>query len=140
MRRIGADGEPIWTTEVGERGAVFSKPGRCYRTSVSSNAGLKRYRLGQTGADASVRTGFGIFGAPEPWGPWTTIYQTDSWDVAPGESCSFPTTWMSPGGAVPHLVFSGDDSFSVRRVVLRLAGDEGRGRARPLRLRDRGDR
>ena len=34
-----------------ERGAVFSNPGKCYRTSVSYHAGLRRYLLCQTGTD-----------------------------------------------------------------------------------------
>lgn len=130
LKEIDASGRPSWTRDIAARGAVFSNPGRCYRTSVSYNAGLKRYLLCQTGADASLRAGFGVFDAPEPWGPWSTVYVTDAWDVAPGESCNFPTKWMSADGTTLHLVFSGDDSFSVRRATLRLTPARERGRAR----------
>jgi CubicO group peptidase (beta-lactamase class C family) len=116
-------GNPLWTSDLNARGAVFNNPGRCYRTHVSYNAPLKRYLLCQTGADASVRAGFGIYDAPEPWGPWTTVEHSDAWDVAAGESGSFPTKWMSGDGRALYLVFSGDDSFSLRKATLRLAGE-----------------
>ena len=29
--------------------------------------------------------GLAIYDAPEPWGPWTTVYLTEDWDVGPGE-------------------------------------------------------
>lgn len=38
--------------------------------------------------------------------------------VGPGETASFPTEWQSADGRTVHLVFSGDDSFSVRRTTL----------------------
>ena len=60
----------------------------------------------------------GIFDAPEPWGPWTTAYFTERWDVGPGETCSLPTKWMSADGKTVYLVFSGDDHFAVRRASL----------------------
>jgi hypothetical protein len=62
--------------------------------------------------------GFGIYDAPEPWGPWTTAFYTENWDVGPGESSSLPTKWMSADGKTVHLVFSGDDHFSVRQATI----------------------
>jgi Domain of unknown function (DUF4185) len=110
--------EPIWTKDLDKRGAVFTHPGKCYRCSVSYNAGLKRYLMCQAGADRNVHAGFGIFDAPEPWGPWTTVCYEPRWDVDPGEMASFPTKWMSADGQTAYLVFSGGDSFNVRRAVL----------------------
>jgi CubicO group peptidase (beta-lactamase class C family) len=113
-------GQPVWTSDLDERGAIFASPGQCYRVQVSYNAGLKRYLLCQAGADRDVRAGFGIYDAPEPWGPWTTVEHVAAWDVPAGESCSFPTRWMSGDGTTLYLVFSGDDSFSVRMATLHL--------------------
>ena len=121
---LGADGGPAWTADVNERGAVFSHPGKCYRTSVSYHAKLRRYLLCQAGTDGPVRVGFGIYDAPEPWGPWTTVYRSEAWDVSPGESCCIPTKWMDDETKSIHLVFSGDDAFSVRRATLRVAGQK----------------
>ena len=111
---LGADGGPAWTALVNERGAVFSNPGKCYRTSVSYHAKLRRYLLCQAGSDGPVRAGLGIYDGPEPWGPWTTVYRSEAWDVSPGESCAIPTKWMDDKTGTFHLVFSGNDAFSVR--------------------------
>jgi hypothetical protein len=115
-------GVPTWTKRIDERGAVFTHAGRCYRSSVSYNAALRRYFWCQTlpGGDTRFRGGFGIYDAPEPWGPWTTVFFTEEWDVGPGETSSFPTKWMSEDGKTLYLLFSGDDCFSVRKATLSL--------------------
>jgi CubicO group peptidase (beta-lactamase class C family) len=130
----GRDGrnQPIWTRDIARRGGVFTHRGKCYRSGISYNAGLKRYLWCQVlpGGDPRFRGGFGIYDAPEPWGPWTTAYFTESWDVGPGETSSFPTKWMSADGRTLYLVFSGDDCFSVRKAVLETM-DESRGPPEP---------
>jgi CubicO group peptidase (beta-lactamase class C family) len=108
---------PEWTRDVKKRGAVLSNAGRCYRTGVSYNSALGRYLLVQTHGG---RGGLTIFEAVEPWGPWCVIYEREQWDVDPGDSASFPTQWMSADGRTMHLLFSGNDSFSVRRAELVL--------------------
>jgi hypothetical protein len=120
-----AQGEPIWSSEIGERGAVFSNPGKARRSGISYNAPLGRYLWWQGfphdgPGDERTRGGFGVFDAPEPWGPWTTVYYTEEWDVGPGETASFPTKWMSEDGKNVYLVFSGDDYFSVRKADLAI--------------------
>jgi CubicO group peptidase (beta-lactamase class C family) len=120
----GIDGKsrPVWTKDISERGAVFINPGKCYRSGISYNAGLKRYLWCQTvygEDDMRFKGGLGIFDGAEPWGPWTTVYYTEQWDVGPGETSSFPTKWMSRDGKTCHLLFSGEDCFSVRKVMLR---------------------
>jgi hypothetical protein len=121
---LDADGGPMWTPDIRDRGAVFVNPGSCYRSTVSYNAGLKRYLWCQTLPFSSdqrgprFQGGFGIYEAPEPWGPWRTVFYAEEWDVGPGETSSLPTQWMSPDGRTCHLVFSGDDAFSVRKAFL----------------------
>jgi len=123
FQHLDADGAPAWTKDIALRGGVFSSPGKCYRSSVTYDAALKRYLCCQTlpGGDARFAGGFGIYDAPEPWGPWTTVFYTDNWDVGPGETSSFPTKWMSADGTTIHLVFSGDDTFAVRKADLKVA-------------------
>src|SRR5215813_2673465 len=120
---MGPEGAPMWTDDIAGRKAVFRHPGGCGRSTISYDAGLKRYLWCQTlpGPDARFKGGFGIYDAPEPWGPWTTVHFTEDWDVGPGESSTFPTKWMSADGRTLHLVFSGEDSFSVRRALLAVA-------------------
>jgi CubicO group peptidase (beta-lactamase class C family) len=117
------DREPVWSRNIAERGPVFENRGACYRSGITYDAGLKRYLWCQIGPgkDTRYRGGFGIYDAPEPWGPWTTAFYTSEWDVGPGESNSLPTKWMSTDGLGVHLVFSGNDHFCVRFgfVVLR---------------------
>lgn len=112
--------QPVWTGAIEERGAVFTHAGRCYRSGITYNAGLRRYLWSQTlpGGDARFDGGFGIYDAPEPWGPWTTVFFTERWDVGPGETSSLPTKWMSADGTDVHLVFSGEDAFSVRKGTI----------------------
>jgi hypothetical protein len=71
-------------------------------------------------ADTRFEGGMGVHDAPEPWGPWTTVYFSPEWDVGPGEHGDFPAKWMSPDGTSMYLVFSGDDNFCVREARLTL--------------------
>ncbi len=117
VRRDG-EGGAVWSGHVRDRGAVLECPGKCYRGGVSYNAPLKRYLWTHT--TAMKRGGLIVWQAPEPWGPWTVAWRTDAWDIDPGEAACLPTKWMSPDGRTVHLVFSGDDSFAVRKGVLAL--------------------
>jgi CubicO group peptidase (beta-lactamase class C family) len=125
LQGVDAAARPVWTRNIRDRGAVFVNPGRCWRSGVSYNTGLKRYLWCQILPFSTdprgprFQGGFGIYEAPEPWGPWHTVFYTENWDVGPGETSSFPTKWMSQDGRTCHLVFSGNDSFSVRGVELK---------------------
>ena len=117
-------GHPIWTEDIRKRKAVFTNPGKCYRSGITYNPGLRKYMWCQTiplaVEDQGPRFigGLGIFIASEPWGPWETLFYTRQWDVGPGESASVPTKWMSKDGKRCFLVFSGDDCFSVRKFEI----------------------
>jgi CubicO group peptidase (beta-lactamase class C family) len=122
--KLDPSARPIWSRNVAERGAVFTNPGACYRSGITYDAGLRRYlwcHIGP-GNDTRYTGGFAIYDAPEPWGPWTTAFHTETWDVGPGETNSLPAKWMSKDGKTVHLVFSGDDHFSVRRGTIALRG------------------
>jgi hypothetical protein len=124
--QLDARQDPVWTRDVAQRGAVFSHPGACYRSGITYHIGLRRYLWSQIGpgSDTRFQGGFAIYDAPEPWGPWTTAFHTAAWDMGPGESSSLPTKWMSGDGREVHLVFSGDDHFSVRRGTLALRAEQ----------------
>jgi len=115
------DNQPIWSHDIAQRGPVFQNPHACYRTGISYDAPIKRYLWWQGAqTDGRFKGGFTLYDAPEPWGPWTTAFYTEDWDIGPGESSSFPTKWISADGKTLHLVFSGEDSFSVREAKLTL--------------------
>jgi hypothetical protein len=128
----GTDGGawPVWTSEVGRRADVFANPDSCLRSAMTYHAGLGRYLWWQQvpqpkghpdRGDTRFEGGFAVYDAPEPWGPWTTAYFTPRWDTGPGEHADFPAKWASADGRSLYLVFSGDDSFSVRRATVRRA-------------------
>ncbi len=130
FEKLDARGQPRWTPDLARRGAVFQNPGACLRSAMTYNAPLRRYLWWQQlpqppgatndRADTRFAGGFAVYDAPEPWGPWTTAFFTDQWDVGPGEHGDFPAKWMSADGRTVHLVFSGEDSFSARRATLEL--------------------
>lgn len=122
LSAVDVEGKPVWTRHIHERGPVFTHAGKCYRSGISYNAGLGRYLWFQIVPEGDTRFegGFGIYDAPEPWGPWTTVYFTTEWDVGPGERGTFPTKWMSADGKTCYLVFSGNDYFALRKAIISL--------------------
>lgn len=67
------DGKPTWTKDIDKRKPVFENPaGVGWCINVSYNVGLKRYIL-TTEHTETHRGNIGIFDAPHPWGPWTTV-------------------------------------------------------------------
>jgi CubicO group peptidase (beta-lactamase class C family) len=117
--------KPVWTEDLKKRRPVFVNPGKCYRSGITYNNGLKRYIWCQIIQVPSAemmqgprfRGGIGIYESPHPWGPWKTVYYTMNWDTGPGETASLPVKWMSRNGKNCYLVFSGNDHFSVRKVM-----------------------
>jgi hypothetical protein len=129
FEKLDAAGKPQWTRDVRRRGAVFQQPDGCLRSGMTYNRPLERYLWWQQvpqpkGAedrgDTRFEGGFAVYDAPQPWGPWTTVYRTLRWDVGPGEHGDFPSKWISADGKTVQLVFSGDDCFSVRAAKLKL--------------------
>jgi hypothetical protein len=124
--RVEWSGNVIWSHDIADRGAVFSNTGAVCRSHITYNPALKRYLLTMIGPnidgryDGRFAGGFGVYDAPEPWGPWTTAFYTDAWDVGPGESASFPSKWFAADGRSAWLAFSGDDTFAMRRATFEL--------------------
>jgi len=130
----GMDGDaPTWGT-LKEKQPVFENPdGTGWCLSASYNPGLGRYLLAteHTKSHAGI---MGLFDAPEPWGPWTTVeyWTADNRFGAqrPGSDLdwrdnlfffSFAPKWWSEDGREFTLVFTGggsgrdNDSFNAMR-------------------------
>lgn len=119
------NGAPQWSTDIAQRAAVLGFPGGVNRLDATYSAPLKRYLLTLiSAARAGGISHFSILDAPEPWGPWTTVFHTlaGNSDIDWGESQHIPSKWISPDGKVFHLVFSGNDSFAVRKATLLTGG------------------
>jgi CubicO group peptidase (beta-lactamase class C family) len=118
--RRGADGAPLWSSKIGERGPVFEAPGRTERLDAVYNRGLGRYLLA---VGYGHGQGWGLFEAPHPWGPWATAFSTSDWGLGATHGYRLPAKWISADGRDTWLVFSGikpNDAFCARRMVFEL--------------------
>jgi hypothetical protein len=135
----GRDAEhPRWSTRLSERRPIFEDTsGIGSALGISYHPGLKRYLLCTEHAEPSSGN-LGIFEAPEPWGPWSTLvyltrsqgswfgqYHTGEHDVpSTGFFWHFPTKWMDASSRELSLNFTGagrgrnNDSFNTVRVRL----------------------
>ena len=126
----GSDGQPTWAADAARMRPVFSDTNGVTPGTVVYNPGLKRFLL------ASFHTGpgqLGVFDAPTPWGPWTTIAYEADWGRmgrdGEGLSCEFPQKWMSADGWTMWSIFSvygegakqgvnAHDKFNLIKVTL----------------------
>jgi len=116
---LSDSGFPTWTSDIAKRGPVFRNPRRCRRTDFIFNPGLNRYLLTVA---YDHEGGWGLFDAPDPWGPWTTAFSTNQWDQPGTHGYRLPTKWISDDGRTLWLLFSGtnrNDAFCLRRMTLR---------------------
>lgn len=125
--RTDDSGAAIWSSDISERGRVFAYPGHCGRLDVVFNAGIGRYLMA---LGFSHEGAWGIFDAPEPWGPWSTAFFTDDWGLGDTHSYRLPSKWISADGHTLQLLFSGRsnrdvhyDAFCVRELNLDLYPD-----------------
>jgi len=107
FQRSDAARAPVWVGEITQAQPVFIDPNGVTPGSVVYDPGLKRFLL----TCFHVGPGqLGVFDAPNPWGPWTTIAYYEDWGqmAAEGEglTCGFPQKWMSPDGLTLWSVFS----------------------------------
>jgi hypothetical protein len=124
---LDAHGNAQWTPDIGERQPVFRFRGHCQRVDAVYNPLLRRYLLA-VGYNHSG--GWGLYDAPEPWGPWTTAFHSDYWGLGGTHGYRLPSKWIGPGAGQMTLVFSGVmlpdityDAFCVRPMTLTLAGN-----------------
>ncbi|NQT55562.1 MAG: DUF4185 domain-containing protein [Desulfobacteraceae bacterium] len=119
---IDTYGKPRWTSDISKRAPVFTDTnGIGWGVRVDFNPVLHRYFLTTWhGYDGS----WGVFDAPEPWGPWTTVAYYERWiDSIPKFGFSFPQKWISKDGKTLWMVFSGEgiyDSFNVIKARFTL--------------------
>jgi hypothetical protein len=107
FQRTDAAGKPVWVAESAQAQPVFTDPNGVRPGAVVYDPGLNRFLL------TSFHIGpgqLGVFDAPNPWGPWTTIAYYEQWGNmgAEGEglTCGFPQKWMSADGLTLWCVFS----------------------------------
>ena len=133
FERTDQAGQAVWTSDPDRRRAVFYHADCCLRSAMTYNEPLRRYLWWQQipapkgstdRGDTRFEGGFAVYDAPQPWGPWSTAFYREAWDVGPGEHGDFPAKWISADGCELYLVFSGDDCFSVRKATIVLAQED----------------
>ncbi len=108
---LDVSGNPIWTDDITVRVPAFYDPeGVGWNTSVSYNIPLRRYLL-ITEHTETFKGNIGIFEAPEPWGPWSTVLYEDGFGagfiVTNTFFWNFSNKWLSPDGKNFTLIFTG---------------------------------
>jgi Domain of unknown function (DUF4185) len=125
---LDEQGNPTWSPDVDQRQPVFTDPngvGNTSQASVSYVPALDRYLLTvpHRPPSQSITAGagqLGVFDAPHPWGPWTTVAYYDDWiGAGTGEALGyyFPGKWMSEDGLTLWMVFSCHSSPEGERCV-----------------------
>ena len=130
FRGFDAEQNPQWTKDPQSRRPAFEDPnGVGWNTSASHNRGIGRYFL-ITEHTNSAAGNIGIFDAPQPWGPWTTVLYTSAFGSPQVEATSFfwnfSNKWTSDDGKKFTLVFTGtkgNDSWNTVRGTFSLAGE-----------------
>ncbi|PIP35431.1 MAG: hypothetical protein COX20_11335 [Desulfobacterales bacterium CG23_combo_of_CG06-09_8_20_14_all_52_9] len=127
------NGNPIWTEDIAQMRPVFTDPnGVSWGIQAFYHPLLRRYFLTVPRNNTAA---WGIFDAPEPWGPWTTVSYYDMWlDSTPKFSYSFNQKWMSDDGLTMWMVFSGIgkyDAFNLIKATFTIK-DHSKGIAVPL--------
>lgn len=131
---LGSNGDPTWSRDIRGCKPIFTDPNGTQRISMTYNAALHRYFLTTShripGSKANEHTSaLGVFDAPEPWGPWTTVYYDDDWCEDCHETYHtyherFLAKWVSSDGRTMYLLFSGHGcnyySFCLRKATLEL--------------------
>jgi CubicO group peptidase (beta-lactamase class C family) len=118
LERLDPNGNPVWSADIRQRGEVFRYPRHCRRVDAVYDPALKRYLLAVA---YNQESGWGIYDAPEPWGPWTTAFHTGHWDLDHTHGYRLPAKWIERNGRAMALIFSGltpYDAFCVRRMIL----------------------
>jgi hypothetical protein len=129
--RDGA-GHPIWTSDIRAQEPAFSDPaGIGWGVTCVFHPVLRRYLLAVRHNGDSGE--WGLFDAPEPWGPWTTVaYGADlpAWTYTPDPNGAsrnrpawmhtFPAKWISEDGTTMWHISDRGDSFNLVRATLRL--------------------
>jgi hypothetical protein len=132
---LDSDGDPVWSNDIDVKQPVFEDPnGVGWNLGVTYNAGLDRYIL-TTEHTESRKGNLGVFDAPEPWGPWTTVAYMNwsdgthfAHDFSPVPETvflwNFSNKWLSEDGKNFTMIFTGtgdNDSWNTVRGSFEVA-------------------
>lgn len=126
---VSRSGDAVsWSPREQDAVPVFTDRKNVMGAAVVYDAGLARYLMTvghfPSGEPSGAATGqLGVFEAPHPWGPWATIYYSDTWGrfgpATRGDylGLTFPSKWISGDGRALWGVFSGPDGLDAFNLV-----------------------
>jgi hypothetical protein len=124
---LDGKGSPTWSADIAARKPIFTDPEGTQRISLTYNKAIQRYILTSAHkvGPGPHNSSLGVFDAPEPWGPWTTVYYDDHWSGSNRTyHHKFPTKWMSADGKTMWLLYSGlggnNYAVIVKKATLEL--------------------
>jgi hypothetical protein len=127
---LDTNGQANWNREFSFASPIFIDANGVALGGMVYDPGLRCFLL------TSFHTGpgqLGIFEAPQPWGPWSTVAYYAQWGgmgtAGEGLTCEFPQKWMSADGLTLWGIFSvyGDgakqgikahDRFNLIKITL----------------------
>jgi hypothetical protein len=128
---LDSAGQPTWSGDIDRRKPVFTDPNGTQRVAMTFDAPIDRYLLVAShyppGCELKTHSGaLGIFEAPEPWGPWSTVYYDARWSNGfRTYHQRIPPKWISRDGTSFWLLYSGLDGglydFCLKQAHLGLA-------------------
>jgi hypothetical protein len=106
-QQVRPDGKVIWVPDFEQARPVFTDRNGVSTGGITYVPGRNRFLL----TCFHVGPGqLGVFDAPNPWGPWTTVAYYQEWggmgSEGEGLTCSFPQKWMTADGLTLWSVFS----------------------------------
>jgi hypothetical protein len=128
---------PAWSRSRSVARSIFTDPAGVWRPSITYVPGLRRYLLAAAHAPSKLPSSNrqGLFEAPNLWGPWRTVYYSDSFLGMRGGfylGMHFPSKWQAADGRTLWATFSCHnatapgscgiyhDRFNVMKVTLTL--------------------
>lgn len=109
-------GKPIWSANIADAVEVFKdKNGVGWGVNCSYHRATERYLLT---VRHNEKGGWGIFEAPEPWGPWNTVAYYENWiDSIEKFTFVFNQKWTYDEGRTVWMVFSGREKYDSFNVI-----------------------
>lgn len=120
FQSLNEDRSASWSKNPKDISPVFSFEDHCFRMEVVYIEPIDRYLMLIA---YNFDSGWGIYDAPSPYGPWTTAFHTTKWDIPRTHAYRLPTKWYSENSNSFYLVFSGlnpggYDAFCVRKATV----------------------
>lgn len=127
MTGLDANGVPTWGAASAAQ-PMWQDPNDFFFEGLTYHPATNRYLLT---AMASIQD-LALYDAPQPWGPWTTVYATHTWGPSGAPfgmsgtlGISYPEPWMSADGSKIWAAFSSDgtivkDALNLMSATLTL--------------------